>query len=269
MLVIPSLINSNRVLNLSENKSFIKNLNKEGFNVFMINWLPKRSVKEKQFGFLNYVDEIILPHAEFILEKTGQKPIILGHCMGALLATFSAIKSPEKFDGLVTISMPWNFEHEAFVKVSHELMSNFLSDEEFVSKEFISSLFAVANFRKIYDKYIAFESILNDESAQIERWLNNGLDMSKQLFLECVEKLINRNSLIQGDFELTTNKLLLKTIGFIGNEDKVVPKKCSEPFFEMNKNAYLKEYKAGHLGVILRHGADISKEILRYFTVNP
>lgn len=264
VLIIPSLINGSDILNFSDHKSLVNSIRNQGFDVYMINWLPERHVSESDFGFWDYVENIIIKYAEIIHEKTGNLPLVLGHCMGGILATFAAFKYPDKFKGLATISMPWNFDNDAFIKVNCDVINKILANYLIIPKDFISAIFAIVNFDSIYRKYIDFESNLNSESARIERWLNDGLDMSKKLFMECTQHLINDNCLMSKSYLIKQDILPIKTIQFIGKKDKVVPRLSSIAFSEIYKDSKIKEYDAGHLGLVIKYNDDIAVELLKF-----
>lgn len=265
ILILPSLINNSEILNFSEDKSLVKSLMKQGFQVFMINWLPKRESEEIEFGFLEYVDQIILRYTDLIIEKTGVNPLILGHCMGGLLATFAANKYPEKYRGLIVLSMPWDFSDEVFMKVDPRILSEFLSNYKFVPAQFISSIFAISNAGSIYKKYIGFENNFSSETSGIEKWLNSGLDMSKKLFMECIGNLINKNCLTKEGNCYISEKIDIEVMQFLGRKDKVVPRNSSLAFSESCSNLKVKEFEAGHLGIIFKFSDELAQEISKAF----
>jgi len=91
LLIIPPWINKYYILDLTQQKSFVKFAVDQGFTVFVISWVnPDERLKDKTFE--DYMFEGALAATNAVKRETGQEKInVLGYCVGGtLLATLLA-----------------------------------------------------------------------------------------------------------------------------------------------------------------------------------
>ena len=98
LLIIPPFINKYYILDLSQKKSFVDWIVKQGYTLFMISWVnPDASYRDTQFQ--DYMLEGLLPAFDQVLEITGQKDMnVIGYCIGGTLlaATLSYLKQQNR-----------------------------------------------------------------------------------------------------------------------------------------------------------------------------
>ncbi len=88
LLIVPPWINKFYILDLTEQKSFIKYIVAQGFTVFVVSWVnPDQRLAHKTFE--DYMREGIHAATDAVQRETGQKKVnIVGYCVGGtLLAT--------------------------------------------------------------------------------------------------------------------------------------------------------------------------------------
>ncbi len=88
LLIVPPWINKFYILDLTEQKSFIRYIVSQGFTVFVVSWVnPDRRLANKTFE--DYMREGIHAATDAVQRETGQEKInIVGYCVGGtLLAT--------------------------------------------------------------------------------------------------------------------------------------------------------------------------------------
>jgi polyhydroxyalkanoate synthase subunit PhaC len=85
LLIVPPCINKYYILDLSEEKSCIKWLLEQGYNVFMISWInPDKTLAAKTFE--DYILEGPLEAIAFIKEKLNIHKInVMGYCIGGTI----------------------------------------------------------------------------------------------------------------------------------------------------------------------------------------
>lgn len=105
VLVVPSLINSARILDLHARVSFLDALADAGLAPVLLDW-GAPSAEEQQFDLEAYVVQRLLPALSFLEGRSGRRPALLGYCLGGALAAILAaqVMPPRK---LVTIGAPW------------------------------------------------------------------------------------------------------------------------------------------------------------------
>ena len=97
ILIVPPWINKFYILDLTEEKSFVRHAVDYGFTVFVVSWVnPTEAHADK--GFAEYMHEGILTAAEVVSDICeGDKPHVLGYCVGGtLLGTTLAWLAKEK-----------------------------------------------------------------------------------------------------------------------------------------------------------------------------
>jgi len=107
VVLIPSLINPPRVLDLSEERSLLRFLLQQGHDVHLVDWgTPAPS--DQGDDLAAHVEALLLP----LLDALGRPPLLVGYCLGGTLALGAAAcmaargASPP---GVATIAAPWDF----------------------------------------------------------------------------------------------------------------------------------------------------------------
>ncbi|MGI9520699.1 MAG: PHA/PHB synthase family protein [Hyphomicrobiaceae bacterium] len=85
LLIVPPWINKFYILDLTQQKSFIKYVVDQGFSVFVISWVnPDEQLAKKTFE--DYMHQGILSAAAAVRKETGQEQCnVLGYCVGGTL----------------------------------------------------------------------------------------------------------------------------------------------------------------------------------------
>ena len=99
LLVVPPWINKYYILDLTQQKSFVKFAVDQGFTVFLVSWVnPDASLAAKSFE--DYMQEGILAATAAVMRETEQDQInVLGYCVGGtLLASTLAYLATQKRD---------------------------------------------------------------------------------------------------------------------------------------------------------------------------
>ena len=100
ILLIPSLINSYHVLDLTEERSFARHLAQSNKAVYLLDW-GEPSTTEKRWRCNDYITEHLSAIGDFLkgdLEHTHVTAV--GHCMGGVLAMGLAAIRPDIVDAL-------------------------------------------------------------------------------------------------------------------------------------------------------------------------
>ena len=106
LLLIYSLIKRPFILDLQPGRSVVEYLVKQGFDVYLIDWIPPRS-DDRNHGFNEYVNVEIANAVRAIQIYTGIEQIsILGYCFGALLGLIYSALHSGNVKNLVTLTIP-------------------------------------------------------------------------------------------------------------------------------------------------------------------
>ncbi len=116
LLVIPSLINRFYILDLEPETSFLRYLAEAGLQPFVIDWDAPGAL-ERSFTLSDYIADRLLQAYRAVQAQPGGPIILVGYCMGGLLALALAqllLRSPQPSNlaGLALLATPWDFHAE-------------------------------------------------------------------------------------------------------------------------------------------------------------
>jgi polyhydroxyalkanoate synthase len=104
ILVVYALINRSYILDLQRDKSWIKNLLFQGFDVYLIDWKPP-TLNDKYINFDDYVNDFIDDCVNLIINQGSVDKITLhGYCMGATMSVMYTTLHQRKIKNLVTLA---------------------------------------------------------------------------------------------------------------------------------------------------------------------
>ena len=101
VLIAYAVINRYHILDIHPQKSWIKNLLEQGFDVYLVDWGTPTAM-DRYLGFDDYVNGYMDNCIDFILYETSvDKVSVQGYCTGGTLSTVYASLHPEKVKNLV------------------------------------------------------------------------------------------------------------------------------------------------------------------------
>jgi polyhydroxyalkanoate synthase len=252
ILMIPSLINKSYILDLQENNSFIKYLNKDA-NVVLLNW-DNACGGEKEYNFSDYIMHKVLPAIDFLTLKTP-KISLLGYCLGGLMAMAASVLRPEKISQLVLLATPWDFSKMPAIYSQSNLGGNS------IPFSIIQNWFYQQHFAKVFTKFVKFASLApRTKAAQnfvaIERWLRDGIDVNYLVIQQLSTQFSNNNIGFSGQWQLgekliLPEKILIPTLIAIPQDDDVVPRASAEILSQLLPKNKLIIIPSGHIGMIV------------------
>ena len=266
LLVIYALINKSYVLDLQQDKSWVRNLLRQGFNVYLVDWkTPTRA--DKYVSFDDYVNCYIDDCVELVRRKNSIDKITLhGYCMGATMSVIYTTLYQEKVRNLAAIAPVIDTEKDTTV------LSNFSKhidiDKIFDSFGYLppEQLYACYStlkpFRQGINKYFNLvENIDNEQFVQnflrIEKWLYDTPPIAGETIRQWIKDIYQKNLLVNNEMkigneviDLTKIKIPLLTI--VAEEDHLVSPECSAALnnavSSMDKR--LMRFQTGHVGLI-------------------
>src|SRR3712207_6614794 len=104
ILVVYALINRSYVLDLQPDKSWIRSLLSQGFDVYLIDWKTPTAA-DKYVSFDDYVNCFIDDCVEAVLERNKVEKLTLhGYCMGGTMSTMYTALHQDKIRNLAVIA---------------------------------------------------------------------------------------------------------------------------------------------------------------------
>jgi polyhydroxyalkanoate synthase subunit PhaC len=112
LLVVGSLINRYYILDLLPNVSIIKNLQRQGFDIYATDWGTPKSF-DKNLTLETYAEEYVKNAVEKVKEATGSDKVsLLGYCWGGIFALIYTSTHQENVKNLILHATPVDINKE-------------------------------------------------------------------------------------------------------------------------------------------------------------
>jgi poly(3-hydroxyalkanoate) synthetase len=252
ILCIPSLINQSYVMDLYERNSFMQKVAAQGFSAYLIVWHNiTLATASKDYGLDDYINIILVPLIKELVAKYKQPINLVGYCFGGILAALAANNIREgEVKSLIMLATPWDLSVLPFshlTKVKFDSWRHTLANYPYIPGFFLQYLFY---WQDIFFTHNKFQKLGRDEIdlaefIVIENWVNDGINMSKKLFFDCLEQFAYNNSLVN-------NKLSLKVpvTSVLATHDKIVPMESGTAVKSSISQAKLITIPGGHLAPV-------------------
>ena len=273
ILITYALINRPYILDLQPDRSVVRTLLEQGFDVYLVDW-GEPSILDTSLGLADYVDRYIDNCVDVFRERSGQDSInVLGYCMGGTMATMYAALYPEKvrnlalmaaglcFQGSGGILELWGDENYFDPETVTETFGN-------VPAEFLDTGFALMDPVENYvTKYVRFYENMDNEDfvanfARMEEWLGDGIDVAGQAYVEFLEEIYQENNLYEnelyfGDRHVDIENIEMPVLQIVAEYDHLIPPEASKPFNEQlpSDDTTIMEASTGHIGMSVSSSA--------------
>jgi polyhydroxyalkanoate synthase len=270
VLLVPSLINRAYILDLSSRRSFARWLSASGFWPFLVDWGAPGPV-ERPFTLTDYVTGRLEPALDAVLAMTGERPVLLGYCMGGLLAVALAQRRAASLRGLALLATPWDFHAGrpgqamslAAVAIALEWLMAALGE---LPVDIIQALFASLDPVLAERKFSAFAALDPDSDAAqdfiaLEDWLNDGVPLSAPVARECLSHWYGGNAPALGgwriaDAAVDPAAVDLRSLVVIPAHDRIVPPESAEALGRRLPAATVMRPDVGHIGMMVSRGVE-------------
>ena len=272
LIIHPPLINGYEVADLQPDRSLVRNLLNEGFDVHLIDWgypLPADKYLTMDDYINGYVDDCV----DFVRDMHGvDKVDLLGICQGGTMSTTYTALHPEKIRHLILTVTPIDFNHQHDPKQAHvgllfhlarnanvDLMVDAVGN---VPADLLNVSFLMASpFILNIGKYQDLVDVMEDKNAllnflRMEKWLFGGPHAAGGAYKEFVKEFLQGNKLVKGELVIGGEKVNLKNIknpvlNIFAERDHLVPPPCT---VALGKHVGSKDYtelpiKTGHIGI--------------------
>jgi len=274
ILFVYALIKRPYILDLQPDKSVVRNLLKQGFEIYLIDWLPPTKA-DVELGFDGYVNEEMANAVRAVqIRENGEQVHLVGYCFGALLALLYTAFHQQNVKNLVTVTIPFD------LSVRELPISNLVDSMSEVTVDLITKVYGNcpawmvnANFLSMapvhhaLDKFVGlYRNAERDGYAamfdKFERWMMSDVPLAGRTFRELVLELSKRNALVKGAFKLGGETVDLKRVtcpllNVVAEKDDVVHPDSSIglPQFVGSTDRRNLTFPVGHLGAVVSAGA--------------
>lgn len=265
ILMIPSMINKSTILDLKENRSFVRWFSEQGRDAYLLDWGDILRDPEQQS-----MEQVICEKlAAVITELSAQhkRPIhLMGYCMGGTLSLAAAQLCQKDVASLAIMAAPWDFHQDSetirhSIKMLEPIALPSLQEENRLRADWLQLVFSSLDPQHNIQKYIRYAELdESDDKAELfvatEDWLNDTVDLPKALAQACLHDWYRDNLPAQRQWVVDSigvvdpSMLQFPTYIIAARKDKLVSKSSSLSLLKDLQKPEVLEIDCGHIGLI-------------------
>ncbi len=265
VLFVPSLINRAYILDLTHERSMMRWLAARGVRPLLLDWGWPGTV-ERGFTLTDY----IAGRLERAIAAVGGPVVLVGYCMGGLLALAAAVRRPDRVTRLALLATPWDFHAAndglaAWVRAALPALEPLMLAGGTLPVDALQSLFALAEGGGVAERYRAFADVdPNSERARrfvaLEDWLNDGVPLAAPVARECLGGWYGANTPARNDWRVAgaivrPEALACPVYVALPDRDRIVPPASAGALAGRIAGARVESMAAGHIGMVTGSGA--------------
>ncbi len=269
LLFVPSLINRAYILDLDQDASLCRWLADQGLRPFLVDW-DGPAEEERGFTMTDYVAGRLMQMLGKIEQDCSQPPLVIGYCLGGLLALGLAQLARDRLAGLALLATPWDFHADVAVspaqlRLAALMASPYIDSQGILPVDGVQGLFYALDPWLAVQKFSTFGARRqNDRAARafvaLEDWLNDGVPLAGPVARELLVGWYAENRPKRGLWRLAGQRidpssLSLPCLAFIPKEDRIVPPASALALTAALPRADVRRPAAGHIGMIVGRNA--------------
>lgn len=249
-VLVPSLINPPRILDLDERVSLTGAIGRMGRRTLLLDW--GKANERSGLTVAGHIEDLLLP----LLHSIGEPVALIGYCLGGTMAIAAANLAP--IERLITLAAPWNFSR--YPERSQSALQDMWRHSEPAAQslgalpmEVLQAAFWSLDPQRTVRKFAEFGA-LRPESAEarrfveLEEWANEGEPLPYPAARELIEDLFGKDLPGSGAWRVggrgVTDELDIPTLHLTAERDLIAP-----PDTVATGNATA--IAAGHVGMIV------------------
>jgi polyhydroxyalkanoate synthase len=266
IVFVYALMNKSYILDLQPDKSWLRNLLSQGFNVYLIDWKTPTNI-DKYASFDDYVNFYIDDCVDLVSKENSVEKLTLhGYCLGSTMAAMYTSLHQEKVRNLVTIAPIIDTENDGTVLANfarHLDVDKVIDTCGNFPREYLYACFSMLKpFKQGVNKYINLvENIDNANFVQnflrMEKWLYDTPTIAGETFKQWIEDIYQKNLLVKNEMKIGENiidlsKIRVPLLNIVAEEDHLVSPQCSVALNDSvsSLDKRLMHFHTGHVGLI-------------------
>ncbi len=266
VLVVPSLINRWEVLDLTAEKSLLREMAAQGLRPYLVDWGTPDD-EERRFDTTAYVARLERALA-FIAKRARRAPAVMGYCMGGTLAVALAARRPRRVAGLALLAAPWDFHADrtgqALLVSAGPMLAEVADKLGELPVDVLQTLFWSLDPWLAVKKFGRFLGMDQQSSSArdfvlLEDWLNEGAPLAGPMARECLvgwygENIPGAGKWVVGGKRIVPSKIKVPALVMIPSGDRIVPPLSAAALADPKKglkNATRLDLPLGHIGMVV------------------
>ena len=281
VLIVHSLVSKSYILDLLPNTSMIRYLLGEGFDMFLLDWVPPDPA-DAENTLETYVDEYIPEAIEALLEESGDEELtLIGYCFGGVLTLLLGAARPDlPIRSMMAMATPGDYREMGFMSNmfrEHRLNPDDVIDENgLVPAQALDEGFqSLKPTEYVTQRVNFFQNLWNDEFVEgflaIAFWARDQVPFPGGVFRQTVERLIRRNALLEGVIphgraEVRLADIRCPFLNAYAAQDTITPAASSVPLTGLVGSDDARELRleSGHIGFVAgRQAAKVARPQIR------
>lgn len=258
-LVVPSLINPPRILDLDEQVSLTAAIARMGRRALLLDW--GKADERRSLSVSAHIEELLLP----MLREIGEPVTLIGYCLGGTMAIAAAHLAP--VERVITIAAPWHFAN--YPDDSRRALLGMWNQSEAAAQQLgalpmevlQAAFWSLDPFRTVR-KFAEFgrldpDSIEAWRFIELEEWANEGEPLPYPAAKELIEELFGKDLPGSGRW-IGSDELAVPALHLTAQHDRIAPP-ATAPAGERIA------IPSGHVGMIVGSARHKLHEALRRF----
>lgn len=224
LVIVPPWINKYYILDLTEEKSFIKWAVSKGYTVFVISWVnPDKSLSHKTFE--DYMHEGILEALDAVEKATGERDVnMIGYCIGGTLLSatlaYMAAKKDKRVKSATFFATQTDFTEAGDLKVfidetQIDTVNNLMGERGgILPASVMAHTFNLLRPNDLIWNYVVGNYLMGRTPQPFDLlfWNADATRMPQKMHLFYLSECYLKNGLAEGSMELGGEKLDLSKV---------------------------------------------------------
>jgi polyhydroxyalkanoate synthase len=258
-LLVPSLINPPRILDLDGQVSLTAAIARMGRRTLLLDW--GKADDRAGLSVSGHIEELLLP----LLRSVGEPVALVGYCLGGTMAIAAA--SLVEVERIVSIAAPWKLS--AYPNSSKQALQDMWRHSEAAAKqlgalpmEVLQAAFWSLDPERTVRKFAEFGRLnpASDEArrfVELEEWANEGEALPYAAAKELIEDLFGRDLTGSGQW-IGSDNLRVPALHLTAEHDRIAPPATAPAGDKV-------AIPSGHVGMIVGSAREQLHEALREF----